>query len=153
MDLQTTFLDSFWGNLWTEIIIAVIMSILAWFIAQLTAFVGSKYTGKWSDEIYDTTGTNVIKRDEYTLRHNKFTNKITGTIKRIEPNNQRHREWTCTGVVDGGFLILTFWAQKAVLKSNGCIYAKHVGDNCFEGYYLEEHNGVIDQTKIKLIKS
>lgn len=152
MDLHTLISEGFLSNLWSEIIIAIIMAILTWVVAQLTAFVGSKHTGKWVDEIYDSSGINIIKRDEYTLRHNKFSNKIRGSITRIEPNDQRHRQWICTGVIDGDYLILTFWSYKKLLKSNGCIYARHTGDNIFDGYYLEDHNGVIDQTKIRLIK-
>lgn len=152
MNLHTVIQGDFFNNLSSEIVITIIMAILTWVIAQLTAFVGSKYTGKWADEIYDPGEKNIIKRDEYNLRHNKFTNRIKGSIKRVEPNDQRHREWVCTGIIDGDYLILTFWSCKALLRSNGCIYAKHTGDNTFDGYYLEEHNGVIDQTKIRLIK-
>lgn len=144
--------QGFLDNLWTEILLAIILNLIGWAIAQLSAFVGSKYTGTWQDEIFDPTGQNIIKRDEYKLRHNRFTNQIKGKINRYEPSEQRHRNWICTGVIDGDFLILTFWSNKRILKSNGCIYAKHNDDNCFEGFYLEEHNGVIDRTKIRLIK-
>ena len=144
--------EGFLDNLWTEILLALILNVIGWTIAQISAFVGSKYTGEWEDEIFDPTGSVVIKRDEYKLRHNRFTNKIKGKIRRYEPGGQRHRSWICTGVIDGEYLILTFWSNKHILKSNGCLYAKHKDDNCFEGFYLEDHNGVIDTTKIRLIK-
>lgn len=142
----------FLDNLWTEVLIAVILAIAGRVIGELSAFVGSKYTGTWEDEIFDPEGQVIIKRDEYKLRHNRFTNTIKGKINRYEPSNQRYRSWVCTGVIDGDCLILTFWSNKRILKSNGCIYAKHCGDSSFEGFYLEDHNGVIDRTKIRLIK-
>ena len=55
------------------------------------------------------------------------------------------------GAIDDGFFIASFW-RNGPQKSNGCIYAKLIADELYEGYYLEEHNGVIDKTPILLKK-
>jgi hypothetical protein len=114
----------------------------------------STYTGTWEDEIFENdTRTTVIKRDSFQLKHNKKDNTIYGTIKRIEPKNQDYREWNCTGVIDQGYLILSFWSKDSNTKSNGCIYVHHIDDYVYEGYYLEEHRqGKIDVTPINLYK-
>ena len=56
------------------------------------------------------------------------------------------------GVIDDGYFIASFW-HDGPQKSNGCVYTKLTGDNRYDGYYLEEHDGIIDRTPITLVKN
>lgn len=112
----------------------------------------SEYSGTWMDEIYsDDTRRRVIKKDRYEIKHNKKDHTIEGNIEREYPEKQRHRKWKFNGVIDGRYIILSFWSMD-MQKSNGCIYAKLNDDYEYEGYYLEEHGTAIDMTPIKLYK-
>ncbi len=111
----------------------------------------SEYSGTWEDLIPAKPDGTPEKNDEFTIKHNTRDNTITGTIKRIAPKEQTTRNWTLNGVIDDGFFIASFW-HRGPQKSNGCLYAKLTADNTYEGYYLEEHKGIIDQTPITLRK-
>jgi hypothetical protein len=114
-------------------------------------YMQSKYSGKWKDEIYDSEG-NIVKQDEYNLKHHKRNNTITGTIIRVAPVEQIHRHWKCSGVLSGEHLILSFWSED-VIKSDGCIYTVLKDDFIYEGFYLkEEDNNKLSSIKIRLIK-
>lgn len=122
---------------------------------NLSTIYKSKYTGTWSDEIYNRekykSGEKVIeKRDIFELKHNKDSDEIMGTIKRVYPPEQ-NRNWQFTGIIDGETIILTFWTRDLV-KSKGCVYVTHVDDNIYEGYYLEKYEEEIVKTPIRLKK-
>ncbi len=143
----------------TNFISGVLSGILATFIClickkiwdYIKKYRNSEYSGDWTDEIYDSEG-NVLKRDNYNIKHNKKNNTIYGTIRRYYPEEQNHREWNFNGVIDGHYyIIFSFWS-KDMQKSNGCVYAKLNDNYIYEGFYLEEHNSIIDMTPIKLHK-
>lgn len=111
----------------------------------------SPYSGEWEDLIPAKPDGSPEKRDIFTIKHNRRDNRITGTIRRISPLEQNTRKWVLNGVIDDGYFIASFW-RHGPQKSNGCLYAKLTADNTYEGYYLEEHNGTIDQTPLTLKK-
>ena len=134
----------------TGIISSVIILICKWLYTNYIYYTQSKYSGKWEDEIYNEEGE-IIKRDEYILKHHKKNNTITGTIKRITPLTQKHRTWNCSGALSGEHLILSFWSND-VIKSDGCIYAKLIDDFTYEGYYLKIQNSDIVKVRIRMKK-
>lgn len=112
----------------------------------------SEFSGTWVDEIYkDDTRKDIIKKDRYEIKHNRKNHTIEGTIEREYPEEQQHRKWNFNGVIDGRYIIFSFWSLD-MQKSNGCVYAKLNNDYEYEGYYLEEHGNTIDMTPIKLHK-
>lgn len=117
----------------------------------LKLYKDSEYSGVWEDVIPAKPDGSPEKHDEFIIKHNKRTNTISGDIKRTFPSSQTTRNWKMNGVIDDGYFIASFW-HDGPQKSNGCIYAKLMEDNRYDGYYLEEHNGVIDQTAITLKK-
>lgn len=142
-----------------DLLIGVTGSIIGAFIwalgtkvySYVKLYKDSEYSGIWEDSIPPKSDGTPAKLDEFTIKHNVRDNTITGTIKRIAPADQIARKWTLNGVIDDGFFIASFW-RRGPQKSNGCLYAKLIADNTYEGYYLEEHNGKIDQTPITLRK-
>ena len=114
--------------------------------------ISSEYSGEWADEIYSNKNKNVIvKKDNFEFQHDLNNNIIIGKGKRIVPFEQSHRRWLIFGTIRGDSLILIFLSPSPQ-KSNGCIYVKHKCDYTYEGYYLEDHNGNIDKTPIKIYK-
>ncbi len=150
-------------NILLGVVASVVFAAMTYCLNKLRVWYfyyrNSKYSGTWVDEIYDTEAFKerneriVVKRDEYTLVHNKRTNRVVGTVRRVFPMDQSYREWKLTGVIQNQTLIFTFWADDAI-KSHGCVYACLTDDYTFEGFYLGEHKtaGVIDETPIKLRK-
>lgn len=133
------------------LISSAIIAVVTYLVRYYVLYHGSVYAGHWEDEIFeDDTMTKVVKRDECILKHNKHTNVITGTVRRMEPYDQRHREWYCQGVIDNEYLILTVWAKDNLIKSNSSMYAKLVRDYVFEGYYLEDRDGKIEKFPIRM---
>lgn len=112
----------------------------------------SEYSGVWMDTIPPTVEGAQEKHDEIIVKHNKRTNTISGTLKRTAPHNESSRTWEMNGVIDDGYFIASFW-HDGPQKSNGCVYTKLTGDNRYDGYYLEEHDGIIDRTPITLVKN
>ena len=104
----------------------------------------------WKDEIYDENG-NVVKKDIFTIKHNKRTNQITGHVKRVFPNEQTHRKWKCSGVITDNHFILSFWSNDLIM-SDGCVYTVLVDDYTYEGYYLRGTKDQIYKIKIRLTK-
>ncbi len=141
------------------ILISIICSVIGTVICTVSAklyydyqkYRKSEYSGVWYDEILDDNG-NVVKKDEYDIKHDQRTHTIKGTIKRYYPEGQNHRQWSMNGVIDDRFIIISFW-RNGPQKSNGCIYAKLTEDFVYEGFYLEEHKeGTIDKTPIRLLR-
>lgn len=137
-------------------VIGSIIGMVVWAIGSklylyIRYYKDSEYSGLWVDIIPYISEDMPEKHDEIVIRHNKRTNVISGTIKRTSPHSQRARTWLLNGVIDDGYLIASFW-HNGPQKSNGCVYTRLTGDNKYEGYYLEEHNGVIDKTPITLMK-
>ena len=143
-------MNNFCMGIITGIISSTIILLAKIFYTNVIYYTHSKYSGKWIDEIYDENG-NIVKKDEYTLKHHKRNNTITGTIKRVYPVEQTHRVWKCSGVLSGEHLILSFWSED-VIKSDGCIYAILKEDFTYDGYYLKAEDPDINLIKIKLIK-
>lgn len=134
------------------ILATVVCFVVGIFFKYIKEYRNSEYSGEWVDEIYNINNLQeVIKRDRFQIKHNKKDNTIKGSIKRYYPEDQKHREWDFNGVIDGRFLILSFWG-KNMQNSNGCVYVKLNNDYEYDGYYLEEHGSVIDTTPIKLRK-
>lgn len=133
---------------------ALVVSFIGW-VAKTTYqyfryYKGSKYSGTWKDEIYDENGT-VVKKDVFTIKHNKQTNQVTGHIKRVFPNEQTHRKWKCSGVITDNHFILSFWSNDLIM-SDGCVYTVLVDDYTYEGYYLRGTKDQIYKIKIRLTK-
>ena len=143
----------FWSGVLASALVAAFGAVLKKFYEWLRLYRQSPYSGKWEDEIYANDQRNdVVKRDTYNIKHNKKDGTLTGTIRRTQPHNQSNRNWNLRGVINKNHIIIVFWTSDPMKKSNGCIYAKHIGDYEYEGYYLEEHDSKIDKTPIKLIK-
>lgn len=141
------------NNLIISVLGAVIFELIKYIIDVFSTTVKSPYSGEWVNEIYvEGDYGKVVKRDRLKLKYNKRKHTVTGKIQRYEPTAQNYRKWKCSGVIDGDKLILSFWANEGTVKSNGCIYTRHEKDNRYLGYYLEEHNGIIDKTPIALMK-
>lgn len=130
------------------------VSFIGWSVKTLYQYFkyykGSKYSGTWKDEIYDEKGQ-VVKRDIFTIKHNKRTNHVTGHVKRIYPNEQTHRGWKCSGVIANNHFILSFWSDDLIM-SDGCVYTVLVDDYTYEGYYLRGTKDEINKIKIRLTK-
>lgn len=133
---------------------ALIVSFLGWLTKSVYQYFryyrNSKYSGEWRDEIYNERNQ-IIKKDIIVLRHNKRTNCVTGSVKRIYPNEQTHRKWQCSGVITANHLIVSFWSDDLIM-SDGCVYAVMINDYIYEGYYLKEINNEIHNIKIRLTK-
>ncbi len=81
-----------------------------------------------------------------------MTVNIVGTISRVTPEEQNHRQWDVIGYLEGNVLTMLYQAKEAQ-KSRGCIYVKLFADFEFRGYYLEEHSdGTIDKTPLIIKK-
>lgn len=112
----------------------------------------SPYTGIWIDEIYDHSDKEkIIKIDCFEINHDPQNNIIRGQGHRIFPVEQAYRNWNIFGIVHDSFLSFNYWAN-IPQKSSGCVHLKLKNDYIYEGYYLGEHNGKIDQTAIKFYK-
>lgn len=134
-----------------SIIGAIIWAVGVKMYSYFKFYKDSEYSGIWEDTIPSKPDGSPEKHDEFIIKYNKRTNTISGTIKRTFPQNQTNRTWVMNGVIDDGYFIASFW-HDGPHKSNGCIYAKLTDDNRYDGYYLEEHNGIIDQTPIMMKK-
>ena len=147
------FLDiTFWSGVLASIIAAGICAAITKGFTSFLFYRNAPYSGKWLDEIRDEFGE-LVKQDEYFLKHNAKTGEISGTIHRILPEAQNYRRCHCTGVVDGDSMILIFWPIRKnnnISKVNGCIYLKLECDNQFSGYYTTQRNGEICFNKIVL---
>lgn len=144
--------EGFWTGVLSGAFLALVMFLFKKGYEKLKNYKNSPYSGKWEDDIFeDDTKQKIVKKDEYIIQHNKRDNTLTGSIRRILPVEQKHREWKMQGVINGNYLIIVFWASP-MQKSNGCIYAKLSGDYEYSGYYLEEYEGIIDKTPIRLRK-
>ena len=134
-----------------SVIGAILWAVLGKVCAYFRFYKDSEYSGEWEDIIPQKEDGSPEKRDVYVLKHNKRTNTFSGSIKRVLPISQGARTWEINGVINHGYFIASFW-HDGPQKSSGCIYAKLTADNQYEGYYLEEHNGIIDRTPITLKK-
>ena len=134
-----------------SIIGAIIWAVVGKLYSYLRFYKDSEYSGLWEDIIPAKSDGTPEKHDEFKIKHNKRTNTISGEVKRTFPQHQTARNWKMNGVIHDGYFIASFW-HEGPQKSNGCIYAKLTEDNRYDGYYLEEHNGIIDQTAIILKK-
>ena len=145
------------------IIASIVAAIICWLIKKALELIKinkSIYSGIWEQFIYDKDNYSgkPIKNDIYKLKHKrlrysgKMTVNIVGTISRVTPEEQNHRQWDVIGYLEGNVLTMLYQAKEAQ-KSRGCIYVKLFADFEFRGYYLEEHSdGTIDKTPLIIKK-
>lgn len=143
-------------NVIYDILIGLISSFVFLLIGKMIAyflkFVGSAYSGKWRAEIRTIENdSEIIKVDEWIIKHNKRKNTLSGTIRRILPDEQSYRKWFFRGVIQSNSLLLVYWASDGV-PSYGCVNCVLVNDFTFAGFYLEAHNGAIEKIPIRIEK-
>lgn len=115
----------------------------------------SPYTGIWEDEIYvNNVNNDVVKKDIFYLKQKG--NKITGTAKRIYPEDQNERRYEIQGRLLGKDFVALFWATNQTALSYGCWFITQIDDITFEGHYLKfskKGNKRTPMTRAKLIRS
>lgn len=122
-------------------IIIGIVGIAVTIIIGVTPFIYKRikekkapYTGIWEDKIYDTNN-NMVKKDYFYLKQKG--NIITGTAKRVFPENQNYRRYEVYGRLSGKDFVAIFWATDRSVLSYGCWFITQVNDSTFKGHYLK----------------
>lgn len=131
MDL-TTLSNVFWG-----IIGSLIGAVLVVLVQERISFLRARHgflTGQWLQLIYDDQGK-VIKRDRLDLRHEG--NIIKGHYCRLEPSDQKFKEWQFSGRLEGHLLYGLYWSSD--LKKNPGSYGTSqlhmINQAKFTGFY------------------
>lgn len=103
-------------------------------------------TGVWKSK----TEQNFV--DIITLKYNEYTHMLSGSIKRIEPDDQKNRKWKVIGCVVGENILMIYYSHSS--NSAGCSLVRHYKDTTYKGYYLRYNYGTksIDKMEMKLEK-
>jgi hypothetical protein len=138
--------------LWFGIICSVIAGLALMPLPYLTArFLErrGKFAGHWIDEIFDPNNE-IVKRDEIEM--NQRGQEISGTIRRIFPEDQNYRRYKFRGLIRGESILVVFWSIDENIRSFGSWNVHHTGDFIYEGYYLSYIGSDIEKIPIKLTK-
>ena len=93
----------------------------------------SPFTGIWEDEIYEN-GI-IVKKDIFFLKQKG--DLITGTAKRIFPDDQTERRYDIQGKIIGHDFVAFFGATNKIALSYGSWFLSQVNDTTFDGNYLK----------------
>lgn len=140
-------------------LLGILASIIATFLYNITKKIYSQYlsskshySGEWQSSILDNNGI-VIKKDNLLLVE-KY-GKITGTMKRIIPVEQNHREWLVSGFAQKGHILLAIIAKDENQASDGSVYVMQKydeRDNTYDGFYLKAVGNEVEKFHICLEK-
>ncbi len=102
-------------------------------------------TGTWEQIIYDKDH-NITKKDIVNLKHNHFTKKIEGKIKREIPKDHCRKEWIFQGIIRGNMLFMIFWSSDVSVNpgSYGTIQLNEVHEGKLTGFYIRPNAEGID---------
>lgn len=137
------------------VISSAIFAFICYILRYFFTYKKSEFSGKWKCEIFDEND-NLVKADEYNIKHNKKTNVMSGKGTRCFPLDQNHRKWSCHGMINGEHIIVVFWSNNPMIKSDGSVYAVHKGDYVYEGWYLtvinSDNSEIVKKSKLILTK-
>lgn len=140
------------GDVLTGLVSSFVFLLVGRLISYLYKAFWSDYSGKWNAEIHTVENDQqILKKDEWLIKHNKRKNTVSGTIRRIIPEEQNYRKWHFQGIIQSNNLLLVYWSSEGVI-SRGCVNCRLISDFVFDGFYLEMHNEAIEKTPIKLVK-
>lgn len=131
-------------NLPTELIAGFIGSGLTFLASWLwKAWKESRgaFSGRWDQLIYTETIVpgmfeSPVKHDLLSVKHSNDTIRVD--IKRMEPEDQKQREWYFIGRFTNGQIYGYFWSKTIADPSYGTILLRQRERNCFRGFYLTD---------------
>lgn len=98
------------------------------------------FTGQWKSMTYKNNKfTELDKIDICSFVYDANSGAITGTIKRVFPEDQAGRFWQCDGCVVGESIALLYYSHR--MRSMGCGLLRHYRDLIYRGYYLRYNYG------------
>lgn len=86
--------------------------------------------------------------DNVDLKYDEQKHLLSGTIERIEPENQKHRRWRCIGCVVGESILLIYYSHSK--NSAGCALLRHYHEAIYRGYYLRYDYGSRSINKVAM---
>jgi len=94
-------------------------------------------TGIWEENIYDSSN-NILKKDRVELKHNYFTKKVLGKVKREFPKEEDYKEWEFQGIVRGNMLFILYWSTDLSTNSGsyGTIQLNQINESKLTGFYI-----------------
>jgi len=132
-------------------LVGAILVFIAQFVYRRIRESGAPYTGTWHGSILDNEGK-VTKQDIMEIKQTGL--ELSGTIRRIFPEDQRHRKWRFEGRLRGTSFFAVFWSLRSDVQSYGCWYLRQIHDDSFDGYYLslqrtisENGDAIVEQVR------
>ena len=163
--LSESVISPFWEITNVDIVTLVLGAILGGIVSfafdriyEKSSFALSPYSGEWRDELYDATGTTILKRNRYHLSVKRKNGTISGTIERYYPEAEVWRKWFCSGVISNDQILLSYWSTDPTSSSRGCIVVKlnttrpNDQDHLYTGKYMKYVGNKVESYKINLIK-
>jgi hypothetical protein len=93
-------------------------------------------TGSWIQRIPAQKGQ-PAKMDRVNCRH--IGSCFTGDIQRVEPSEQKHKQWQFSGQLRGSLVFMTFWTTDLARNpgSYGTIQLNMIDDAHLWGFYVK----------------